>query len=74
MSDSEPSLLDEFRSTKFKATKCAVCFQATPEVREVVEDGIRRGLGSIAISVWLRSRGMWSWSNAPIETHKAHMK
>ena len=74
MSDSEPSLLDEFRSQKFKSTKCAVCFEASPEVREVVEDGLRRGLGSVAISNWLRERGLWQWSNYPIVTHRAHVK
>jgi len=69
----EPSLLDQFRATKTKETKCVVCFKVTPEVREVVEDGIRRGLGSVLISKWLRDRGLWEWSNAPVETHRGHM-
>lgn len=71
MSDG-PSLLDEFRATHFKGTKCVVCFEVPQEVREVVEDGLRRGLGSVAISNFLRKRGLWRWSNAPIETHKEH--
>lgn len=69
----EPSLLDQFRSTKAKETRCVVCFRVSPEVREVVEDGIRRGHGSMFISKWLRERGLWQWSNAPVETHKGHM-
>lgn len=67
------SLLDEFRTQKFKATRCVVCYTVTPEVREVVEDGIRRGLGSVAISNFLRERGLWDWSNSPIDNHKAHL-
>ena len=72
MSD-EPSLLDEFRATRFKGTKCVVCFEVSPEVRGVVEDGLKRGIGSVAISGFLRKRGLWHWSNAPIETHKEHV-
>ena len=40
-------------------------------VRAVVDDGLARGLGSVAISNWLRARGLWRWSNAPIETLNA---
>lgn len=72
MSD-EASLLTEFRSASFKTTKCAVCHECSPEVRAVVDDGLARGLGSVAISNWLRARGLWRWSNAPIETHRSHV-
>lgn len=70
----EPSLLQQFRGAHFKTTRCVVCNEVSAEVRGVVEDGLRRGLGSIAISNWLRARGLWKWSNAPIETHRAHAK
>lgn len=71
---SEGSLLDEFRKQKFKDTRCVVCHGVSPEVRAVVEDGLSRGLGSVAISKFLRQRGVWEWSNSPIETHRGHSK
>lgn len=69
----EPSLLDQFRSTKTKPTRCVVCFTVSPEIREVVEDGLKRGLGSVAITKWLRERGLWQWSNVPVESHRKHL-
>lgn len=74
MSDEASSLLSDFRTATFKATRCVVCHDVSPEVREVVEDGLRRGHGSVAISKWLRDRGLWHWSNSPIETHKSHVR
>lgn len=69
----ESSLLGEFRTHKFKETRCVVCYVVAPEVREVVEDGIKRGLGSVAISNFLRERGLWNWSNSPVDNHRSHM-
>ncbi len=72
MSD-EPSLLDQFRQrTDDSDRRCAVCHKITPEARAVVEDAIRRGIGAVTTSNFLRDRGLWRWSEQPIITHKRH--
>lgn len=73
MSD-ESSLLDEFRATSFKESRCVVCFKVTPEVRGVIEDGIRRGVGPVSIASFLRKRGLWEWSETPIAGHRRHLQ
>jgi hypothetical protein len=72
VSDSEPSLLDEFRAIQVKEVKCVVCFKVSPEVREIVEDGLRRGIGPVTIMNFLRKHDLWSWSESPITTHRRH--
>lgn len=66
-------LLEEFQATRFKSpSHCTVCMDVSAEVRAVIEDGYRRGIGSVSVSNFLRKRGLWQWSNYPIETHKRH--
>lgn len=71
----EPSLLEEFRvATENADHRCAVCHKVPDEVRDIVEDSIRRGVGPVSTSNFLRKKGLWRWSEQPIVTHKRHWK